>query len=99
MKKLKLTPLGLVRAGLFTTFLQVASRVTVIWGVVHRYPRETAPQPFFSSMLIAWSLAEIFRYSYLAQHLRGEVPAVLTWLRYVGQRICLNLGSESHTDP
>jgi Protein tyrosine phosphatase-like protein, PTPLA len=81
--KLTTSSAGLVRAGLFTTFLQVASRVTIIWGVVHRYPAETGPLPFYSSMLTAWSLAEIIRYSYLAQHLRGEVPAALTWLRYV----------------
>lgn len=76
-------PLGVVRASLFTTTLQVFSRVLLVWGIVDRHTAATAPSPFYTSMLLAWSLAEIIRYAYLAQHLRGGVPALLTWLRYV----------------
>lgn len=88
--------LGLVRAALFTTFMQVASRIVVIWGVVDTF----APglglgarngswnnQLAYTGMLSAWSITEIVRYGYFVAFLwqganAAAVPGWLTWARY-----------------
>ncbi|KAF2666559.1 PTPLA-domain-containing protein [Microthyrium microscopicum] len=71
---------GIVRAPLFTTGLQVLSRVVLIWGIVENFPveREVA----YSTMLFAWSVTEVVRYSYFVLSLTGSVPDGLVWLRY-----------------
>ncbi|KAF5024008.1 hypothetical protein F66182_3954 [Fusarium sp. NRRL 66182] len=73
--------LGIVRAPLTTTVMQVASRFILVWGVVDVFPF-LALSPFYSSMLIAWSTTEIIRYSFFALSLSGFQPSFLTWLRY-----------------
>ena len=74
---------GLVRSPLLTTMLQVSSRIILAWAVVDRYPSSTAPSPFYSFMLLAWSVTEIIRYSYFVWNLQGNgVPGFVTWLRY-----------------
>jgi very-long-chain (3R)-3-hydroxyacyl-CoA dehydratase len=72
--------LGIVRAPIFTTLLQVASRVVLIWGIVEQFPVET--NPAYSTMLLAWSATEVVRYSYFVFNLTGRVPPALSWLRY-----------------
>ena len=82
--------LGLVRSPVLTTTAQVFSRLFL--GVFVTYylgPFALAIQqsPFFSSMLLAWSLAEMIRYGYYADTLASEgssepSPYVLIWLRY-----------------
>ncbi|MGI4800649.1 MAG: protein tyrosine phosphatase-like domain-containing protein [Janthinobacterium lividum] len=63
--------------------MQVASRLLLVWGIVNNFPHTTSRSPVYSSMLIAWSVTEITRYSYFAINLStGFVPAFLTWLRY-----------------
>ena len=63
--------------------MQVASRFLLVWGVAYFFPQTVAPSPFYSSMLVAWSVTEVIRYSYFAVNLAyGRVPAWLTWLRY-----------------
>ncbi|KAH0359901.1 PTPLA-domain-containing protein, partial [Aureobasidium melanogenum] len=74
---------GIVRAPLFTTLMQVASRILLIWGIVYPFPNTVAFSPIYSSMLIAWSVTEVIRYSYFAINLSaGSVPAIWMWLRY-----------------
>ncbi|KAI4850050.1 PTPLA-domain-containing protein [Aureobasidium sp. EXF-8845] len=74
---------GIVRAPLFTTLMQVASRILLIWGIVHPFPSTVAYSPIYSSMLIAWSVTEVIRYSYFAINLStGSVPNLWLWLRY-----------------
>jgi very-long-chain (3R)-3-hydroxyacyl-CoA dehydratase len=73
--------LGVVRAPLFTTLMQVSSRFLLVWAVVDVFPF-LALSPFYSSMLIAWSVTEIIRYSFFALTLSGFQPKFLTWLRY-----------------
>ena len=72
---------GIVRAPFFTTVLQVASRVVLIWGIVENFPVEQ--NPAYSTMLLAWSATEVVRYSYFVFFLTGQVPPILAWLRYV----------------
>ena len=77
-----LTP-GLVRSPLLTTVMQVSSRLLLIWAVIDRYPSSTASSPFYSFMLLAWSITEIIRYCYFVWNLQGNgVPGFLAWLRY-----------------
>lgn len=62
--------------------MQVSSRFLLVWGVVHLYPYLAIEAPTYSSMLIAWSVTEVIRYSYFALSLSGFTPRPLTWLRY-----------------
>jgi hypothetical protein len=62
--------------------MQVASRFLLVWGVLFLYPYLAVQSPTYSSMLIAWSVTEVIRYSYFALTLSGVTPRILTWLRY-----------------
>lgn len=74
---------GIVRAPLLTTAMQVASRLLLVWGVVNNFPNSTATSPVYSTMLVAWSVTEVIRYSFFAMNLStGSVPKALMWLRY-----------------
>jgi very-long-chain (3R)-3-hydroxyacyl-CoA dehydratase len=72
---------GIVRAPIFTTFMQVFSRYAIVWGVTDMFP-QLARSPVYSSMLLAWSTTEVIRYSYFALTLSGWQPSLLHWLRY-----------------
>ncbi|MCJ1381256.1 hypothetical protein MMC17_004365 [Xylographa soralifera] len=73
----------LIRSPLLTTTIQVSSRLLLVWGIVNTYPTASGQSPFYSSMLIAWAVTEVIRYSYFALNVRSErVPAPLAWLRY-----------------
>ncbi|KAF2861208.1 protein tyrosine phosphatase [Piedraia hortae CBS 480.64] len=75
--------LGIVRAPLMTTVMQVASRLLLVWGICHNFPQVPASSLAYTTMLVAWSLTEVVRYSYFAINLSsGNVPAFLTWARY-----------------
>lgn len=71
----------MVRAPVATTALQVASRLLLVWGVVEAVPA-VGRSPFYSSMLVAWAVTEVVRYSFFVMNLQGDVPAPLAWLRY-----------------
>ncbi|CZT23480.1 related to protein tyrosine phosphatase-like protein (putative anti-phosphatase); pepino protein; pasticcino protein pas2 [Ramularia collo-cygni] len=75
---------GLVRAPLLTTLMQVASRYLLVWGIVQQFPHTTGHgSPAYSTMLVAWSVTEVIRYTFFAVNLGyGSVPKVLMWLRY-----------------
>jgi very-long-chain (3R)-3-hydroxyacyl-CoA dehydratase len=72
-----------VRAPVFTTIMQVSSRLLLVWGIVHPFPH-VALSTFYTSMLLAWSLTEVIRYSFFALSLSVGSDAFppLTWLRY-----------------
>lgn len=72
---------GLVRAPIGTTAMQVASRLLLVWGVVDTFPF-LAKSAAYSSMLIAWSVTEVVRYSYFVFTLSGYSPGLISWLRY-----------------
>jgi very-long-chain (3R)-3-hydroxyacyl-CoA dehydratase len=75
---------GLVRSAVPTTFIQVMSRLIVLWGAVEIGSKSVTSSWWFSQMVVAWSLSELVRYSYyLVGLFKGKkIPAVLTWLRY-----------------
>lgn len=73
---------GLIRAPASTTALQVASRLLLVWGVAD--PIEAVrTNKSFATMVLAWSLTEIPRYSYFSVSAAvGAVPFWLTFVRY-----------------
>lgn len=82
---------GVVRAPFLTTFMQVFSRYAIVWGVTDLFPElargrgagDTYSSIAYSSMLGAWAITEVIRYSYFALTLTsGKPPAALHWLRY-----------------
>lgn len=86
--------LGLVRAPISTTGMQVASRLLLVWGVVDRFPF-LAHSAAYSSMLVAWSVTEVIRYSYFVLNLSGYQPALVTWFRYNTFYVLYPLGISS----
>lgn len=61
--------------------MQVSSRFLLVWLIVDSFPY-LGFSPFYSSMLVAWSVTEVIRYSFFALSLSGWQPRALTWLRY-----------------
>ncbi|KAL7627142.1 hypothetical protein AAE478_003918 [Parahypoxylon ruwenzoriense] len=72
--------LGIVRAPLFTTFMQVFSRYAIVWGITGLFPAlalgrsdgggggggDVLSSTAYSSMLVAWATTEVIRYSFFA---------------------------------
>ncbi|KAF2396778.1 PTPLA-domain-containing protein [Trichodelitschia bisporula] len=87
--------LGIVRAPVVTTVMQVASRILLVWGIADVFPRVAAGSAGYMSMLVAWSVTEVVRYSYFVFFLTGRVPGVLSWLRYNAFFVLYPLGISS----
>lgn len=86
--------IGIVRSPVATTAMQVASRLLLVWGVVDAFPA-VATSPAYSTMLIAWSVTEVIRYSYFTLTLSGLLPSFVTWLRYNTFYVLYPLGISS----
>jgi len=63
--------------------MQVASRLFLVWAIADQFPFTVADSPAYSTMLLAWSITEVVRYTFFVFLLTGTVPSVLQWLRYV----------------
>ncbi|KGB78099.2 hypothetical protein CNBG_4186 [Cryptococcus deuterogattii R265] len=74
--------LGWVRSPVGTVASQVASRLWTVWGVVEAAPEITHGHPLFTTMLFAWSLTEVIRYSFYALSLLSISAPILNYLRY-----------------
>lgn len=74
--------LGLVRAPIMTTLIQVFSRIFIVWGIVPLFPDSVQDSYAYPIMLLAWSVTEVIRYSFYAWNILDEVPYFLLWLRY-----------------
>jgi very-long-chain (3R)-3-hydroxyacyl-CoA dehydratase len=61
--------------------MQVASRLLLVWGIVDNFPF-LAKSAGYSSMLTAWSVTEVIRYSYFVLTLSGYLPGFISWFRY-----------------
>lgn len=73
---------GIVRSPVSTTFLQVTSRLLVLYGSLRIGDTEATKSPIFLQMVVAWCLSEIVRYSFYGANLLNVKLAPLTWLRY-----------------
>merc|ERR1711871_281434 len=72
---------GIVRSNVMTTFMQVMSRIYIVWGVNYLSP--DAQKHWGSTMAVAaWSAVEVIRYSYLAANTMGTPPYWMMWIRY-----------------
>ncbi|BFZ54036.1 hypothetical protein PYCC9005_001067 [Savitreella phatthalungensis] len=89
--------LRIVSSPVSTTVMQVSSRLLLVWGIDRQFPELTSRSPAFASMLAAWSVTEVLRYSYYAIHLQGQVPDVLLWLRYSLFYVLYPVGVASET--
>ena len=63
--------------------MQVASRFVLVWIICEFFPLVAIRSPAYTTMLLAWSITEVIRYSYFAVNLAyGKVPDWVLWLRY-----------------
>jgi len=86
--------LGWVKAPIGTTVMQVGSRLTLVWGVADHFD-QAKENPFYGSMILAWSLTEVIRYAFYACNLlKLEVPW-LTYLRYTTFYLLYPMGAGS----
>ncbi|KAK7970369.1 protein tyrosine phosphatase-like protein [Apiospora saccharicola] len=85
---------GIVRTDPVTAAAQVASRYVAVWGVQFPFPALCA-SPVYSTMLFAWSVTEVIRYTYLAVKLGGYEPVAFTWVRYSSYLVLYPLGITS----
>ncbi|KAF8748941.1 Very-long-chain (3R)-3-hydroxyacyl-CoA dehydratase [Rhizoctonia solani] len=69
---------GIRRSPLITTAMQVASRVYLVWGVTESFSA-TRSNPFYATMVLAWSITEVIRYSFYACNLAGSEPHFLLY--------------------
>ncbi|WRT69404.1 uncharacterized protein IL334_006388 [Kwoniella shivajii] len=74
--------LGWVRSPIGTVAAQVASRLWTVWGVVEASPDITHASPLFTTMLFAWSLTEVIRYTFYFLSILNIQSPILNWLRY-----------------
>lgn len=74
--------------------MQVASRLFLMWAVCWPFP-ENNSSAWYSSMLVAWSLTEVMRYSYFALKQVEAVPGWLHWLRYSAFLVLYPVGISS----
>ena len=61
--------------------MQVASRILLVWFVTFPFP-QVAASPAYASMLVAWSVTEVIRYTYFGFNVAASPPDFLVWLRY-----------------
>ena len=72
---------GFVKSPVFTTFMQVFSRVWTLWAVMDIAP-EAQTSVFFMLAVTSWSLVEVPRYLFYALDSVHLCPKALKWLRY-----------------
>ncbi|TFK68715.1 PTPLA-domain-containing protein [Pluteus cervinus] len=83
-----------VRSPLLTTTAQVFSRLFLVWGIVGPF-QQTHSSPLYGSMVFAWSMTEVIRYSFYAFNLVGREYHALTYLRYTTFFVLYPLGASS----
>jgi Protein tyrosine phosphatase-like protein, PTPLA len=65
--------------------MQIASRILLVWVIADQFPFTVSTSPAYSTMLLAWSITEVVRYTYFVFFLTGRVPDILQWLRWVNK--------------
>ena len=85
---------GLVRSPVGTTFIQVLSRIIVLYGALEVGSKKVTENYFATQMIVAWALSEIIRYSFYFVGLidKEKVPKIMTVARYTGFMILYPLG-------
>ncbi|KAG8347383.1 putative Protein tyrosine phosphatase like protein PTPLA [Trypanosoma vivax] len=83
---------GLVRSPVSTTFIQVLSRLLVLFGALEIGPSAARTSLLAVQMIVAWCLAEIIRYAFYVGNLAGVKTQLLTWLRYSAFTVLYPMG-------
>ena len=99
---------GIARSPVLVTAMQVSSRLMVVWGVLYiAPPSRVATLPLYQipdgpelglgvpSLMFAWGVTEVIRYSFYFFKLLGSVPYVITWMRYTFFIVLYPLGVAS----
>jgi len=73
--------LGIVKSNPVLTFAQVTSRVVIACVVTDNF-QNAQVSPAYNTMLLAWTISEIVRYSYYAMGILDVKLYALTWMRY-----------------
>ncbi|EQC38270.1 hypothetical protein SDRG_04695 [Saprolegnia diclina VS20] len=73
--------IGLVRSPVGSTFMQVSSRLWLVWAINVLCP-ESRTHWGFVLMVASWGLVEVPRYAFYALNLLDAVPDWLFFLRY-----------------
>lgn len=73
--------LGLVKSSAFQTFMQIISRIIIVWVALVPNP-ETRQTIGLDMIFWAWPLAETTRYIYYALNLMKLNLYIVTWARY-----------------
>ncbi|KAL4872913.1 hypothetical protein BDV12DRAFT_192846 [Aspergillus spectabilis] len=79
---------GLVRAPVLTTAMQVASRLFVIWVVLYPFHGaivgvDKVGEYAYLGCMLAWGITETIRYGYFTMHLNGGVETVPKWWNWL----------------
>ncbi|KAI8615593.1 tyrosine phosphatase-like protein [Chytriomyces sp. MP71] len=67
----------IVRTPVSTTFMQVFSRLTMVWLVVDAFPEVAFSLPY-TTMVLAWGITEIVRYSFYVLNI-AKIENDYTW--------------------
>jgi very-long-chain (3R)-3-hydroxyacyl-CoA dehydratase len=95
--------LGIARSPVLVTAMQVSSRLMVVWGVLVLAPPARIASFHVAgpleigvpSLMFAWGITEVIRYSFYFFKLLGDVPRVITWCRYTLFIVLYPLGVSS----
>ena len=90
--------LGLVSSPIMTTLMQVFSRIFVVWVSLyleHSVKYTEFEALFITTLLIAWCVTEVIRYSFYAFKLYDICPHFIVWLRYTTFVVLYPLGVSS----
>lgn len=99
---------GIVRAPLVTTAMQVASRLLVVWGVMYPFGGRIVGSSAgvqigdyaFLGCLFAWGITECIRYGFFVLQVSGlKVPGWWMWLRYSIENVHLGCANLAGTIP
>lgn len=77
--------IGLVRSPVFTTAAQVYSRLFLVWLILHleNVSHYSATESWaVVSLMTAWGITEIIRYSFYGLKQINMCPSIVTYLRY-----------------
>ncbi|KAL3490818.1 tyrosine phosphatase-like protein [Aspergillus germanicus] len=80
--------IGFVRAPLFTTALQVASRIFLVWGVLYPFNAkiigsDNIGEYAYLGCLLAWGVTECVRYGFFVMQVNGGVETVPSWWQWM----------------
>lgn len=90
--------LGVVKSPILTTVTQVSLRLLIVLGILQTLPNSPANTHWaYISLLLAWSVTEVIRYSFYASNLIDPkaVPYWITWLRYSAFYVLYPIGVAS----